>query len=561
MPGPPIRRLSGPLSALVCVLVCTLSASACGGGDGDRPPPRPRNVVLLTVDTLRADAVGAARLRDDVATPHLDRLAASGVYFTQAIAPLPRTTPSLASLLTGLYPQHHGSLEVGDPIRAGARTLAEILGERGYATYAVSANDTAGPAQELDRGFDRFVDYDALLERYDPDLYRDLTRAPPDGIGFATAVTDQALRLVADHPADRPYLLWVFYFDPHFLYRPPSPWQDDVAAARCWQLYEEYGGKRDRAGEVFADIGGVASRVVDDCRRLYDAEVAYVDAEAGRLLAALEARGLLEDTLVVFAADHGENLGEGGLFFEHGDNVHDAGIHVPLAFAGPGVVAGRRDDGVVSLVDVVPTVLSLLGVAADARPASDGIDLAPRLHGAGPTRRESTGRVVFAQSGTAMWNEARDQVVTGRVWWRVCIHGERYVLCEIPGERPGEYTLYDQLADPTFERDLAAQHPEEVSRLLAARERWPPESGRHRTARTSRFKLVETPRLEGGYEARLYDLQADPAESHDVQDLHPEVFAALRAELAAWAAEQPPPADRPPDPELEESLRALGYLR
>ncbi len=521
---------------------------------GCADPPAPRNLLLISVDTLRADALGVSG-NVEAQTPHLDRLISSGTYFTEAIAPIPRTTPALGSLLTGRWPQHHGSRDVGDPIGAVA-TLAEILRGHGFANVAVSANSTAGPKQGLDRGFASFTTYEDLEELYAGRLYADLTAASPDNPGWATAVTDQALERIAELPTEEPYFAWLFYFDPHFLYRPPTPWQDGVEAEGCWQLYAHYQANRRLAGQVFADIGGVASAVRDDCLRLYRAEVSYTDDEIGRLLAALEDQGRLDETLIVFTADHGENFGEGGLFYEHGDNVHDAGLRVPLAFIGPGVAAGRRDRGAVSLVDVMPTVLSLLGLQ-DGETVTDGENLAPRLRSDGVGGED---RIVFAESATAIWNESVEHVTTGRTWWRVCINGPRYSLCEIPEEAPGKYRLYDHVTDPNLTQDVAADHPREVDVLLAAWKHWPPESARQRSARTAEFKLVEYPRLTGGYDDELYHLPTDAEETTDVRQRYPRVYETLRAALDEWTSVLPAPPPRQPDPELEADLRALGYV-
>ncbi len=532
------------------LLACWALAAALAGCS--ESPPRPRNLLIISVDTLRADAIGAAGR-----TPNIDRLVAEGTYFTSAIAPMPRTTPALASLLTGLWPQHHGSRDVGDPILEVA-TLAELLKANGFVTLAMSTNDSAGPKQGLDRGFDHFATYGQLVETHGDELYRDLTDVPADKLGWASASSARALELIDRASADQPYFLWVFYFDPHFLYRPPSPWQDGVEAEQCWQLYEYFSEHRQQAGQVFSDVGGVASEAMDACRRLYAAEVAYTDHEIGLLLAALAERGRLDDTAVVFVADHGENFGEGGLFFEHGDNAHDAGLRVPLIFSGPGIERAKRDGGAVSLVDVVPTALSLLGLPVPA--GLDGQDLSHRLRLGVAAGRADRQRVVFAESATAVWNEAVEHVTTGRTWWRVCINGPRYALCEIPNDAPGVYALYDHVADPALSIDVAAEHPETVAALLQAWQNWPPESARQRVAQTAELKLVETPRLEGGYQAKLYHLGTDPQEATDVSAEHPDVYRHLRAALAEWTADLPDPPERLPDPELEEVLRTLGYV-
>ncbi len=539
--------------------ICALVVVSVFGCSRTVPTPQPRNLLIVSVDTLRADAIGIAGGR--AKTPNIDALLERGTYFRQAIAPIPRTTPSLASLFTGLWPARHGSREVGEPIRDEVATLAELLHAQGLATLATSTNGSAGPKQRFDRGFDRYVTYEQLMAKHGDQLYRDLTNVPADRGGWASATTGAALELFEGLGDQQPFFLWVFFFDPHFLYRPPSPWQDEVAAERCWALYEAFQDRREAAGQVFTDVEGVSSDALEDCKRLYEAEIAYADHEIGRLLDTLEKSGRLDDTLIVFVADHGENLGEGGLFFEHGDNTHDAGIRVPLAFIGPGVASGVRDDGPVSLVDIVPTVLSMLELDEPSSQDWDGIDLSKRLRPEAAPRRRDLERIVFAESASALWNEATDAVITGRNWWRICINGPRYSLCEIPRSQPGEYLLYDHVVDPKLETDIADQHSDEVSALAALWDRWPPESARQRVARTARFKLVESPRLEGGYDRRLVDLENDPAETGDVRDQHPEVLARLGAALDAWTATLPAVNAPSLDPELEETLRSLGYIR
>jgi len=541
----------GLCSLGLCTLaLCTLGLSGCG-------EPRPPNILVISVDTLRADALGVTG--DATArTPNIDSLAAAGTWFTEAIAPIPRTTPALASLHTGLWPQHHGSRDVGDAI-GSVTTLAEILKARGYTTLAVSANASAGPEQGLGRGFDRFVTYGDLVDHYGDGLYRDLTTVSPDRPGWATVVNEQVLGLVDAAPTQEPFFLWAFYFDPHFHYRPPSPWQDDVAAEGCWQLYEYFEARRSQAGQVFSDVYGVASEALEDCRKLYAAEIAYTDHEIGRLLAALEERGRLRNTIIVFLADHGENFGEGGLFFEHGDNAHDAGLKVPLGFAGPGIEEGKRDRGPVSLVDVAPTLLGLLGFEQQAM-GMDGVDLSARLRPGGVPDLDARQRVVFAESATAVWNEAVEHVTTGRTWWRVCINGSPFTLCEIPKENPGKYLLYNHVEDPALRHDIAAEHPTVVAALRQAWKGWPHESARQRVARTAGFKLVEFPRLLGGYEAKLFHLPSDPAESVDVRKEHPQVFEYLHTALSRWTADLPALAERQENPELEAVLRSLGYV-
>ncbi|MBZ0114510.1 MAG: sulfatase [Thermoanaerobaculia bacterium] len=560
MKGTSGSTLHWALRGLLLVLVLTLGSSCRtaldSAGEGVESEVGRRRLVIVSVDTLRADALGFAGY-PAARTPSLDALAARGTWFPNAIAPIPRTTPSLGSLLTGRWPQHHGSREVGDPILDSVPTLAEQLRRGGYTTLGVSINDSAGPKQGLARGFDYFATYRDLLEDYGDDLYQERSPAPPSSKGWATATTERTLQLVDDAGLDResPYFLWVFYFDPHFVYRPPAPWQDGVEASRCWDLYDEFWSQPERGGEVFADIGGVSSHALADCRRLYDAEVAYTDRQIGVLLEGLETRGLLEETLVVFTADHGENFGEGGLFFEHGENAHDAGLRVPLVFAGPDVAAGRVDATAVSLVDVLPTALHWLGVSVEEGTELDGDDLLSRLSpGASPT--PAADRIVFAESASALWNEAREPLITGRLGGRVCANGE-WLTLRIEGE---QRTVFDRREDPALTVDIVGRFPEEEKILAAALQTWPAESARQRVARTARFKLVQFPRLEGGYRNELYDLRGE-GEGVDVSQRFGRVAEVLGAAVEDWATGIPRELQREADAEREQTLRSLGYLK
>lgn len=481
-----------------------------------RPVPDAPDLVLVTVDTLRADRLGF--MGDEAAhTPHLDALAAGGRVFTQATTPLPRTTPALASVLTGRWPHHHGSREVGDPI-GDVTTLAEVLRRHGYRTVAASAMHVAGPEQGLDAGFDAF------------ELAHD-ARAPD--------LVTRALGLVV---GTRPHFLWVHFADPHFPYVPREP----AAPSPCRALGERVAaGTEDRVA-LMANVDGLAQASLADCAVQYAGEITAVDAAVGALLFGLRDRP--RAPVVALSADHGEHLGEAGLFYEHGPHVHDAALRVPLVVAGPGVEPGT-DDGVARLEDLAPTLLALAGVPEVMWPELDGVDLGPRLVGArgGPD-------VAVAESGSALQLRLSTSLVSGRSG-RWCLNAPRWSWCRL---RKGE-GLFDRDADPGLARDVAAAHPDVARTLREAAERWAPEQARERTARTERFKLVGRPALRGGYSWALYDLADDPGEERDVSAAHPDEVAALRQALSAWPGLAERAGGERSD-ELLEALRTLGYV-
>lgn len=305
----------------VAVLVLLLGSVGCNGPSSITPPPQP-NLLLVTLDTTRADRIGCYGYQH-AETPHLDKLATEGVLFEQSIAVAPVTLPSHASILTGLYPPRHGVRDNADFRLPGVEiTLAEHLKELGYATRAVVGSIILSSDLGLNQGFDV---YDEPQSK--PEIAPAGTRVEHVRIleRPASEVTDSAIAIL-DRMQDGPFFLWVHYFDPHHDYAPPPPYSTRFA------------------------------------ERLYDGEIAYTDAQLGRLLDELGRRGLAKNTLVAVTADHGESLGE------HGENTHalfiyDSTILVPLILRLPGrIPADQRTSRLVSGVDLVPTLLELMGL-------------------------------------------------------------------------------------------------------------------------------------------------------------------------------------------------------
>jgi arylsulfatase A-like enzyme/predicted Zn-dependent protease len=311
--------------------------------------PRPENVLLVTIDTLRADRLGVYGNPNGL-TPHLDSIAEDGVLFEDVTAPVPITLPSHASILTGRYPTRTGVRNNGTfVLPQDETTLAEVLAKAGFRTAAVVAAHPLHRRYGLDQGFDLYDDSFPALEGFrggGPQMFFPERNAK--------AVTDRALEVWNDL-GEGPRFLWVHYFDPHAPYEPPSPFA------------ERHDG------------------------RPYDGEVAFVDDQIGRLL-----DGLGDDlrrTLTIVTSDHGESLGEHGEQ-THGIFVYQSTVHVPLLIAGPnGPPAGRKVASPVSLVDVMPTVLSRIGLPLPE--SIDGADLHPLIAGADDP---STDRPVYTES-------------------------------------------------------------------------------------------------------------------------------------------------------------------
>jgi arylsulfatase A-like enzyme len=545
-----MRRRARTAGALALALA--LCASAC---DGSQPAPDGRaNLVIVTVDTLRADRLGAYGY-EAARTPHLDSLAAQGAVFENALTVIPRTSQAVASLFTGLHPHEHGAVEIGEPPLDGPPTLAEELREAGWATAGISANGVASAQQGLDRGFDTFLGIDALRERHPLREHR--MRSGGGRVERAEAVTAEALDWLASQ--EGPFFLWLLYLEPHFPYEPPPPHAGGRPAQDA-RYYAE--GVRTRPGVRYFDLDGRASQALDELSELYDGEVAFVDEQVGRLLGALRRRDDASRTLVVFVADHGESLGENGYFYEHGDFASHAELHIPLVFHWPGVVsAGLRVGAAASIVDVAPTACGLL----DAPCRVAGVDWSDTLRGG---KAPPDGRLVFAESGSALLPQNPRRAIGGRRTGRGSgKHPFRFVRSDdfVAVQRDGRVSLFDARRDAALTRDVSRRHPRRTAELSATLEDVDLLAGRWRAVSDGRFKLLRIPTLSGvRYE--LYDLAADPGEQTDLASRRPEVVERLRGPLDAWTedvlASPTARASRgstTPE-EVEERLRALGYV-
>jgi len=299
----------------------------------------------------------------------------------------------------------------------------------------------------------------------------------------ADRVSERALKLAGEVDADQPLFLWVHYADPHSPYSAPIG-EGSPKAPACRALVAAVEAGALNRQRLFADRDGAASAALPDCEALYDAEIAFTDAAVGALLRGLEARG--RSAVVVFSADHGENLGEEGLFYEHGPSLADASQRIPLIVAGPGVSAGRVDPWAATLEDVAPTSLALLGVSTEgedrpALPDFDGVSLVDRL---GTEPADASERIAFAESGSALQVSLYRYPVSGRADKKHCVNGARYALCSGPDASP---TLFDHQADPDRRTPILDQ-PEATAHLQAAAALWAPEQARLRAARRGGLK-------------------------------------------------------------------------
>ena len=376
------------------VALCAVLAFACAPAE-----ERPARVLLVTIDTLRADHVGAYGARG-AHTPTLDALAQGGVRFDAAISPVPLTLPSHATLMTGLDPDRHGVRHNAVfTLAPEIPTLAERMREAGFGTAAFVGAFVLDHRFGLARGFDRYDD--RIGDR----------RSGAAVVGFAERnageVVDAFLGWLADAPD--PFFAWVHLYDPHARYDPP-------------------------AGFSLGFPG-----------RPYDGEIAYVDAQLGRLLEALGRRFDPAGTLIIVTADHGESLGEHGES-THSYSVYDATQRVPMIWNGPGFRGGRAVPDVVRLADVAPTLLATLGAAPFAETNGRDLRVVARSGAFSEPAYSETLATHFDYGWSALFSVRNEQ-------WR-------YIRAPQP-------ELYDVQADPAERRNVVAEKPD-IARELDA---------------------------------------------------------------------------------------------
>jgi len=350
-----------------------------------------RNLLIVTIDTVRPDRLGFYG-NTNIATPNLDRLAARSAVFTRAHAATPITLPSHASILTGRYPHNHGvRTNSFPPLGSDQTTLAEFLSDSGYETAAFVSSFILEEKFGLAQGFSRYDD-----ETHDEAAVGAYTERRAD------QTTDRALRWLRNS-RKRPFFLWVHYYDPHASYVPPEPFEESSANA-------------------------------------YDGELAFIDQQVGRLLGAVSAASE-KAALVVVTSDHGESFGEHEEQ-SHGFLVQEATIKIPLIIGTTGEPPmPARIDELVSQVDLMPTVLSLLGLPEPA--GLDGVDL---------TEPPENPRFVVAEAhyGEAIYGWAR----------LAAIYHENFKYVDGPNPE-----FYDLALDPAERHNLFAQHREQALSL------------------------------------------------------------------------------------------------
>ena len=392
-----------PAKVIGHLIVLVLLASQALGSATPSVPP---NILLITVDTLRADRLGCYGYAEGE-TPAIDALARDGVLFEHAIAQVPLTWPSHAAIMTGTYPFSNGVQDfTGQPLSPDFRTLAESLKDQGYATGAVVSAFVLDRSWGLDRGFDSY--YDAFSGQ--DFLQKNLGLVDRK----AKESVDQALEWLNDLPdPDQPFFLWLHLFDPHSPYDPPEPYRSRYR------------------------------------QRPYDGEVAYMDNQLGRVFRWMEERGLYENALIVFVSDHGESLGEHGEA-EHGFFVYNSTVHVPLIVKPPAAAAlpARRIPAAVETLSLAPTILDLAAIQDPIQKQFQAGSLLGLMTAGKEARGQAAYSETFYPFSSFGWSPLRS------------LQTASHHYIEAP-----EAELYDLHVDPEEKHNLASEEPDLVASL------------------------------------------------------------------------------------------------
>ena len=419
-----------------------------------RTPPPPPNLVLITLDTTRSDYLGYMGGGDH--TPHIDALAAQSVRFVRATTVTNNTLPAHLSMLTGQHPATIGVPRNGHALAADVPVLAEQLSAAGYQTAAFVSASALSRDLGIDRGFETF-DQTFPVQEMDQRQRR------------AEATTDAALAWIEGANEDKPFFLWVHYFDPHYPYTPPEEYLPK----------DGYRGPADGSLEYLLQVWGRAGRtqiettVADQAHMIgrYSGELAYLDAQLGRLMA-----GVGAEPWVVLTADHGESLTEHNYLFDHGEYLYQPSLAVPLLLRAPGVEPSDNT-GQAQVIDVAPTFIAAAGL-----PLTQGI--AGQDLNAAQYDVDTIRAVAFAES-CRPWtaeqpgqyaNRLKAQSATAWPWKLIVTPFKQHV------------ELYNLQQDPQELNNVVDENPDVVAELAAALEVW--RSGSLRTG-TPHFENME----------------------------------------------------------------------
>jgi len=416
---------------LLCVAVLALAGcreSRQAAPAATTPPARSgtgHNVVLLTIDTLRADHLGVYGYRRPT-SPRIDALAREGIVFDEAYTYWPKTRASMIMMFTGRRPSQNGYSKTHPVLLDFNPTIASVLQGAGYRTAAIVDNANVAAQHGYAKGFDSYRE-----------TWQEKALATEMDRTFA--ITKGGIDFLREQPGARPFFLWLHYVNPHAPYTPPPPYdtafmdEPKVAAGQGLRVVSGY------RGGIHERLAVPGQRGLEYYVAQYDGEIATVDREVGKVLDALRETGLLDRTVLMLTSDHGESLGEHEYYFDHGEDLFDPSLRVPLIVLAPGAHKGARTPAYASTLDVFPTILDALKVSFP--PDLAGHSLAPALTGGQLAPRER----MFAQN---------DLNLRGTF-------DRRLKLVATPVRDTDKLELFDRQQDPGETRNVRASRPDD----------------------------------------------------------------------------------------------------
>lgn len=410
------------VNSVVWILLAVVGCAGCGRTPTEPVPP---NILLISIDALRADHLSCYGY-DRHTSPVLDGLAARGTRFSKAFVNTHGTPPSHATLLSSLYQESHrvgmaSEFSAVHTIPVRVEMVQEVFAAAGWDTLAVTGGGYMSADFGFSRGFDEYIDRARSIDQGAEILLERLR--PPIG-------------------GNRPVFAFLHTYQVHSPYAPPEGFR---------RLFGEYRGGIEATSDALLEIQASASKVLtredfEYLEALYDGEIRYTDEVLGEMLASLDAIGFLENAVVVVTADHGEEFGEhGGVL--HGGKLFEELLHVPLIISGTGIDRGFVDPALVSLIDVAPTLLSLAGLEIPD---------------------EMEGRSVFGRPESERWEDQRVFAQYGDRLY--CVRTPRWKLIQWTANQRAR--LFDLHRDPGERRDFSGQHPDLAAGLLAEIEEW-----------------------------------------------------------------------------------------
>ena len=447
------------------ILAPTIAIALLAAGCGKKPGT---NVIVITIDTLRADYLGCYGFQRPT-SPRIDAFAKDAVVFEQAVCQSPETLPSHTSIFTGMYPRTHKAISHESRVDSRLATLAEVLEGHGYTTGAMVSSHVLDAKYGLDHGFQS---YRAIHLAFSDRVRREMNEREQD------PTTDEALTWLRDNRDSR-FFLWIHWFHPHRPYNPPPRYRREFSTAYTGPATDQ----EEFPMKVWREKIALADADLNYVRGLYAGEIAFTDVQVGRVLDEIAALDLLKNTIVVITSDHGEILYEHEYYFGHDIALYEECILIPLVLRVPSIDAARRRvAGLVQSIDIFPTILEALGIACP--PGVEGKSLIPLVRGTAEATTQYAFSETFPFPEKCLPRHAI-RTESAKLVWRE----------DPPATVAKEY--YDLEADPGETRNLYPSNPGGAAGLDNLLSNWIAPGGLHpapipSAAESGRWKILKS---------------------------------------------------------------------